>query len=74
MLPVEEQFGVERLAVRTDISQMPLSPYSDMFFLKRYRNMNQKPTLVKLTQRCVIENTIAKPTIYSLRVEKIGMK
>ena len=28
-------------------------------FLKRYRDMEQKPALVKLTQRCVIENTIA---------------
>ena len=29
--------------------------------------MEQKPALVKLTQRCVIENTIAKPTNFKER-------
>ena len=43
------------------IPQIVTGQITGRLFLKRYRNMEQKPALVKLTQRCVIENTIAKP-------------
>ena len=55
--------GGQRLPLPV-ISQNVTGQITCGLFLKRYRNMEQKPALVKLTQRCVIENTIANTTWY----------
>ncbi len=51
--------GGQRLPLSV-IPQIVTGQITCRLFLKRYRYMEQKPTLVKLTQRCVIENTIEK--------------
>lgn len=44
------------------IPQIVTGQITCWLFLKRYRDMEQKPSLVKLKQRCVIENTISNTT------------
>lgn len=51
--------GSQRLSLSV-IPQIVTGQITCGLFLKRYRDLEQKPSLVKLTQRCVIENTIAK--------------
>ena len=55
--------GSQRLSLSV-IPQIVTGQITCGLFLKRYRNLEQKPSLVKLTQRCVIENTIANTMCY----------
>lgn len=50
--------GGQRLPLPV-IPQIVTRQITGRLFLKRYRNMEQNPALIKLTQQCVIENTIA---------------